>query len=283
MAMTLSEALASGTASKCDTLDMIELGLFKNQVNKVSNCHRVVIPGIELAKSMRVRSQYCTVHFGKAWNKCGIIGASMRTFGIESAQIGCITRAKYCSVLPQMALVIGAPQGTAFNQQNNVGMKPTSRTFAAKRSEVEGVVPLSNFPGWYQPRNGEVHSGGKRQVPSLLYNHARITLGANNIGEDKEEETKQEEHHLVPIGASVSAWEKASDVQKNEWHNGIYRDVLRAKQIQMKRFKRGQLWKIRFHRTEDGEKNTTGGLHCVTSHLWRHVENPTAGTMTRMI
>ena len=282
-AMTLSQAIALGTASPTDTAIHKTRELFRSDVNMVGNDCPVYLPGMEPGTSYRARSAACSVGFGKKVETCGVIGVPNAYEAVEAIQTACIERVRHETLLPEMMLVIGALQPAAFKNQNTVAKNECTRAFAVKRGEVEGVVPISRFPGWYQPKDGEVYNGGKRKVPALLFDHVRITLGANNTGLHPEAETDQDETHLVPIGASISAWKTATQEQQAEWHSGVYTERLRAKQKRMKRVTRSHLWQMRFRRSVQGQKNTEGEMRKGVIHTERHVDNPTPGMMTRFV
>lgn len=280
-AMTLSQAIEFGTASPTDKAIHNAKSLFRSDVNMVGNDCPVYLPGMVAGTSYRVRSSACSVGFGKKIETCGVIGVPTAYEAIEAIQAACVERVCYETLLPEMMLVIGALQPAEFRNQNTVAKNECTRAFAVKRGDVEGVVPISRFPGWYQPKDGEVYSGGKRKVPALLFDHVRITLGANNTGRNQETEAVQDEAHLVPIGASISAWKSATPQQQAEWHSGVYTDRLRAKRAHFKRVTRRQLWQMRFQRSVQGQKNTEGEMRKGVIHTDQHVENPTTGTMTR--
>jgi hypothetical protein len=279
-AITLSEALSLGRASETDDTCYKTRDMFRSDVNLVGNRCPVLLPGMEYGRSFRARNYACSVTFGKRIESCGIIGAPSVGSAIEAIQTACVERIKHETRLPKMMLAIGGMQCQSFKTQNTVSKNESTRAFAVSRGKVEGVAPISKFPGWYQPENGEVYNGGKRQVPALLFDHVRITLGAKNDGRNSEKETEQSEDSLVPIGASISEWKNASDEQKEEWRSGIYTSKLKAKSRKMKRIKSRHLWKMVFQRTIQGQKNTIGGMRKCAIHTDKHVGNPTSGMMT---
>ena len=250
----------------------------KTEVNLVNNAHRVDIPGLAPGTSMYARSWSTSVRFGKSNNTVVVIGAPSAHFALESVQRACIERARYETWLPEMTLAIGAAQIPVFTTQNNVSTGTSGRSFAVSRGAVEGVVPVDNFPGWYQPEHGEVaHTEAKRTVPTVLFDTVRIYLGSNNVGNAEKQEQQYDETKLVPIGASVDAWKSATEGQKSRWFNGDFDPGLVAPRRQMKRIKRHSLWRMHFKRPPLSRLNSQGGMRKHIIFHEDHVANTASG------
>lgn len=200
----------------------------KSMVNIMNNQSPVLLPYVSIGTSMRMRTMSSTVTIPPHVETAGLMGAPSTLAAISSIQLTCIHMARLHSTCPDRSLVLGAMQPQLFKPQNTVTRDTRTRVHKARdRSEIPGVVPSANFPGMHQPAGVQADNGDRLANSQVFFAHMGIQLGASNSVASNNQKVNSD--RLVPLGASVSAWHRATRAAQDRWTVGIYDDALRAK------------------------------------------------------